>query len=309
LRRAAVRATLATSIMNSQPWRIELFPDRLDLLVDRQRHLAVLDPCGRQMSLSLGVALFNARVVAAAAGVCVEVLRAPDPTRSDLFARLRLADGVSDDEIGAFDGHIEGARPTQVGLRHVPVSTEVMARLVAAARAEGCDLHLCEGRDREAVAVVAWQAEQQVEANPAAIAQMRAWLSSDDNRLDGVRRVASMLSVPEESASDEAGVRRAAASECIAVLTGPGDYVASWVRSGEALQRVLLELTTAGLGFGLLSMPIEVPDARREISQTLGLDHSAQLIIRIGAGGDAPPLRRRRLVDVLTDHSEAGRPG
>jgi hypothetical protein len=46
LRRAAVRATLATSIMNSQPWRIELFPDRLDLLVDRRRHLAVLDPCG-----------------------------------------------------------------------------------------------------------------------------------------------------------------------------------------------------------------------------------------------------------------------
>lgn len=309
LRRAAIRATLATSIMNSQPWRIELHSDRVELIADRRRNLPVIDPHRRQMTLSLGAALFNARVVAAASGLPVQVRRAPERARPDLLAQLRLGDRAEGPEVGGLDVHIEGARPTQIGLRHAPMTDEMLRRLVAAADAESCGLHMCDEQERMSVALVAWQAEQRVEADPAAIAEMRAWLSSDESRLDGVRRVATMLSVPEESAIDEDGVRLAARSECIAVLSSPGDDVAAWVRSGEALQRVLLELTAAGFGFGLLSMPVEAPEARHRITELLGLEQNIQLIIRIGAGGDAPPLRRRRLVDVLTDHSEVARPG
>jgi len=309
LRRAAIRATLATSIMNTQPWRIEVHADRLELLADRDRALPVIDPLGRQLTLSLGCALFNARVAVAAADVGVEVRRLPDPGRGDLVAQLRLSEVAEDDGIGDLDQHIEGARPTQAGLRNVVIDVEVLARARAAAAAEGCRLHICDEHERVTVALRAWQAEQTVEASPAAVAEMKAWLSSDDSRLDGVKRVATMLSVAEEAAIDEAGVREAARTECIAVLVSPGDDAAAWIRAGEALQRVLLELASAGLGFGLLSTPIELAETRREITDTLGLDGGAQLVIRIGAGGDAPPLRRRRLVDVLADHSDDVRPG
>ena len=44
LRRAALRATLAPSVHNTQPWRLRLVPGALELRADRTRQLAVLDP-------------------------------------------------------------------------------------------------------------------------------------------------------------------------------------------------------------------------------------------------------------------------
>ncbi len=60
-RRAAVRATLAASVHHTQPWRFQLSSDGLDLFVDPSRQLQVLDPLGRQMTISCGCTLMNAR--------------------------------------------------------------------------------------------------------------------------------------------------------------------------------------------------------------------------------------------------------
>ena len=44
LRRAAIRATLAPSVHNTQPWRFVVRGDGLDMLADWSRRLTVLDP-------------------------------------------------------------------------------------------------------------------------------------------------------------------------------------------------------------------------------------------------------------------------
>ena len=54
LRRAAVRATLAPSVHNTQPWRLHIRDGRLDVFVDQSRRLRVLDPVGRQLLISCG---------------------------------------------------------------------------------------------------------------------------------------------------------------------------------------------------------------------------------------------------------------
>ena len=69
LRRAAVRATLAPSVHNTQPWRFELRPNELRIVADSSRQLQVLDPTARQLIISCGCALFNARVAVAASGL------------------------------------------------------------------------------------------------------------------------------------------------------------------------------------------------------------------------------------------------
>jgi hypothetical protein len=56
LRRAAVRATLTPSVHNTQPWRFVLSGNALEIHADRSRPLRVLDPRGRQMTLSCGCA-------------------------------------------------------------------------------------------------------------------------------------------------------------------------------------------------------------------------------------------------------------
>jgi len=88
LRRAAVRATLAPSIHNTQPWRFLLSADALEIHADPARQLRVLDHRGRQMTISCGCALFNARASIAAAGYDPPVERLPDPMQPDLVARV-----------------------------------------------------------------------------------------------------------------------------------------------------------------------------------------------------------------------------
>src|SRR5690554_3741335 len=88
LRRAVVRATRAPSVHNTQPWRFVRRDDVLEVYADWTRRLRVLDPSGRQLLLSCGCAVFNARVALAEAGFTSEVERFPAPDRSELVARL-----------------------------------------------------------------------------------------------------------------------------------------------------------------------------------------------------------------------------
>lgn len=106
--RIVARAARAPSVHNTQPWRFLVRrDDTLEVHADRQRQLHVLDPRGRQMRLSIGCAVFNARVALAASGAAVSVDRRPDPTRPEVVARLMVTDGVPDPELVRLDGAIE----------------------------------------------------------------------------------------------------------------------------------------------------------------------------------------------------------
>src|SRR5664279_802919 len=90
LRPLAVRARRAPSVHNTQPWKFILEPGRFGIRADRTRQLQVLDPTGRQLMISCGCALFNARAAAAAAGIDTRVERLPDDHDPDLIANLLL---------------------------------------------------------------------------------------------------------------------------------------------------------------------------------------------------------------------------
>ena len=90
-RKAVERASWAPSVHNTQPWHFVVRPDVLELHGDNNRQLRALDPTGRQMVISCGCALFNARVGLAADSV-VQVDRLPNPAKPELLARITLRD-------------------------------------------------------------------------------------------------------------------------------------------------------------------------------------------------------------------------
>ena len=90
-RKAVQRASWAPSVHNTQPWHFVVRPDVLELYGDSVRQLGALDRTGRQMVISCGCALFNARVGLAAERV-VQVERLPDAAEPDLLARLTVLD-------------------------------------------------------------------------------------------------------------------------------------------------------------------------------------------------------------------------
>lgn len=73
---------------------------------------------------------------------------------------------------------------------------------------------------------------------------------------------------------------------------GPVD----WVRAGQALERLLLEATRAGLAASFLNQPLEQDDLRRLVrSPRTGVGHS-QMILRLGYGDEVPATPRRPVV-------------
>jgi hypothetical protein len=85
----------------------------------------------------------------------------------------------------------------------------------------------------------------------------------------------------------------------VAVLGTAADNQAAWLRAGEALALLLLDLTAAGLSASFFNQPIEVPALRAELRSTLGLPGWPQMIFRVGYGHDVPAAPRRVLSDVI----------
>jgi hypothetical protein len=315
-RRAVVRATLAPSVHNTQPWRFVLRPGVLDVYADRDRQLAVLDPTGRQLHLSVGCAVFNARVSLAASGESPAVQLLPDPAQPTLLARIEVGDGAVDRGVAALDPVIGLRQTNRRRFASGEVAPEVVSTLVAAAEPEGAILYpVVIEDDRVALARVVQRADSLEIANPAYRAELRAWTTTDPDRRDGVRA----LVVPhvDGTAGDEVPIRdfdtqgkgalpaqtQSGRDQCLLILGTSTDRPEAWLRAGEALERVWLEATRAGYVASLFSQPIEVAAVRTELRTELRLHMHPHMVIRVGRAPVTPASRRRHVAEVLEDRT------
>lgn len=296
LRRAAVRATMAASVRNMQPWRLGLRSDRLDILADRRRRLPVFDRSGRQLHLSCGCALFNARVALAGAGLGEYLTRGPGWAEPDLLAVLWPDPQLRPNPTLAALDSVLAVRRTSWGPFTAPIVDGVLPDLLAAARGSGAALAPV---DPAVAASSARLAARILDADPAYLAELRAWRTLDPTRRDGLvcgRR-------PGVGPDHDAGTWLPAdedwnAGSCL-VLGTSADDPGSWLRAGEALQHVLLVAAGLGVAVHVMSVSIEVPVARGLLAEAAPEAGFPQLVLRVGTAPEAPPSARRRLVDVI----------
>ena len=316
LRRAAVRAVLAPSVHNTQPWRLRLTEDRLELHADRARQLLVLDPTSRQLLVSCGCALMNARVALAGAGQNVQVRRNPHPMHGDLLAALTPAEGPADEVLAALDPVLEVRQTNRRQFNDERVPDSVISALQKAAEAEQAFLHIVtDPQERTAVANLSRRADHIENVNPAYRAELRAWTSNEPARGDGVP--AHAVPQPNRNATDEVQIRNfdshgagglpaatgSSQGQALVLLCTADDSPSDWLRAGEALERVWLEITRHGYQASPLTQITEVPSVRAELRDELRLAGYPHVLLRIGRAPATPPTRRRRLVEVLIDES------
>lgn len=313
LRRAAIRATYAPSVHNTQPWRFDLRHGELDVVADRSRQLAILDPTGRQLTISLGCAVFNARVAVAGARLTPVTRRFPFGVGAPIVARLSAAESSPEiDPIASYDDVIEERQTNRRRFVDERVPAEVVSALIDVAAAEGAVLHPVRTEDdRITLARLTQRAEQIQVADPAYLAELGRWTSADPRRLDGVPAAA----VPHagEAHHDDIPLRdfdttgrgqlpgetHSSIRQCLLLLGTVADEPESWLRAGEALERVLLEVTRRGFAASPLTQAIEVGAIRAELRSALGIDWWPHVLLRVGRAPLAPASRRRRLVEVL----------
>jgi hypothetical protein len=324
LRRAAVRATLAPSVHNTQPWRLQLTDSELRIFADHGRQLKVLDPSGRQLMVSCGCAVMNARVSLARDGLAVQVGRLPDPSDPELLAVLTpvaatgcetdLGDVADRSALAALDAVLELRQTNRRRFADDEVPAAVLDDLEAAALAEGASLYVVRGLDdRVAVAALSQHADAIEHLNPSYRAELRAWTSDSPGRLDGVPH----LAVPhvDGTSEDEVPIRdfdthgdgflpgatHSSMNQALVLVCTDGDRPSDWLRAGEALERVLLEITRHGFTASPLTQVTEVPSTRAQLRRDLGMDTYPHVLLRIGRAAMTPASSRRRLVDVLVE--------
>jgi hypothetical protein len=92
----------------------------------------------------------------------------------------------------------------------------------------------------------------------------------------------------------------------LAALGTEGDAPANWLAAGQALQRVLLRATAAGLSASFMNQPIEVAELRPRLREVAGGAAYPQMLMRLGYGPRPATEPRRPLDEVVVDRRTPG---
>ncbi len=313
LNAAVDRAMLAPSLHNSQPWRLTVHADRLDVRADRTRHLTSIDPSGRELVQSVGAALFNARVTLAARGWAVDVQRCPSPDEPDLLAVLQLVDGPADPGLAVLDPLIPKRRTNRRTFdATVPTDAELQSFTAAAVTEDAVLIPVLTGEQHRLVARLTQEADAQQKADPAYLAELARWTNRPRAAGDGI--VAAAVPHVDGSATDDVPMRDfdtrgdgalptstgVGAEHTLLVLGTRNDGDEAWLRSGEALQHVLLTITQAGWAASPLTQSLEIPTTRLQLRAGLTWDTWPQTVLRIGHAGATEATPRRQRADVVS---------
>jgi nitroreductase len=318
---AVDRGRLAPSVHNTQPWAFEFFPDRLEVRADRSRQLTVLDPSGRELIQSVGAALFNLRASLAARSFAVYVERMPAQDDPDLLAVLRPCAGPADPALGRLDrvAHLRHTNRRPFGPATLP--DDVLANLVDVVAAE--DVLLVPARTEEhcrLVAELTREADRVQSSDPAYRAELRLWTNRQPADGDGVP--ADVVPHAGGMHADDVPVRDfdtrrtgllpnrtgSGTAQTLLVLATVDDDAHAWLRSGEALERLLLELTRIEWVASPLTQSLELASTRARLRAMTSPAHP-QMLLRVGqARPTATTGRRPRRSVVRNSHLPAPPP-
>lgn len=300
---AAQVALTAPSPGNSQPWRLRLDGEQVDLYSDPARALPVRDPEGQQRVVAGGAALGLLRVALRAVGLGETTTRwphgPPEPSSApelELLARVALTGSVMPTPEEMWLLQAAPKRRTHRGpLADRPVRERLLQRLRDLTGEVEAELRvLTAPAQRAALAARVDATVRAQEADAAAQAERGAWPEPGPWPF-------------EASAGGPArGAEILAGAPVLAVITTPDDGPRAWLRAGEALIRVLLRARVDQLYASFLPAPLARAADRWALAEELAVlgdmaqtPGFVQLALRLGYGGDLPATPRRPLAEVL----------
>lgn len=310
-------ATAAPSMHNAQPWRFRFVAGErlLQLRADPDRAMPRSDPGNRALHIGCGAALFNLRVSAVHASLVPQTRLLPDPRDPLLLAAVRLADPAEasqEKDLWRLHPAIPQRRTSRHPFSERDIPEGVRGTLQEAAAREDAVL-LFPGRWHvETLLDLVHDAESRDLLHPEVNEDVVRWTrlgSEADTAADGVpeyafgpRKREGKAPVRDFSGRRPVADRGSTAFEHtphLALLSTRGDGPTDWLRAGQALERVLLEGTLAGLSTSLTSHPLEDRELRLLARDPgSGVGH-VQMVLRLGYGPKGPATPRRPVRDVL----------
>jgi nitroreductase len=304
---AAELAIRAPSMHNSQPWRFHLSGSAIEVRLDMAR-LPDIPARAWAGRVSCGAAVFNLRLALAILGKPPVVTVQPRDRDPELVAQLfpddpRPASGAERALYAAIPRRHSNRAP--FSMQTVPA--DLRFRLREAALSEGGWLDLIIGTSAvNALAEVVNAANRVLQRDEAYAGELARW-SRQKIAPDGVSvRAAGYAPEPQDilpmrafGARTRPPGRDYEPEPLVAVLGSAGDRDTDQVTAGQALERVLLTATDAGLAVSMFSQPIEVPAARERLRSALGRHGIPQMVLRVGYGQPGYPSLRQPAAAVI----------
>ncbi|WP_410600911.1 Acg family FMN-binding oxidoreductase [Amycolatopsis sp. lyj-90] len=298
-------AMLAPSTHNTQPWLFRCTRTGIELHADPRRILPVTDPDGRELILSCGAALFTLRTAIHALGFHPATTLLPSRADPDLLAVVRpLAERTPDPEAARLADAIPRRRTNRRPFRSVAVPRSMLATLRHATELEHAWMPSLDAEQCRVLLDLTARAHRDQLADPAFHAELGRWTGLGASTRDGVPAYATEGAPTDESwLLEEFGATHTGTrpDPLVVVIGSLTDGRLDRLQAGQALQRVLLTATGAGVDASFISPPILVRAARAELRRLLGCGVWPQVLLRVGYGSPLPWTPRRPLEDVLLE--------
>ncbi|MEV6909356.1 hypothetical protein [Amycolatopsis sp. NPDC051071] len=298
-------AMLAPSTHNTQPWLFRCTSTGIELHADPRRMLPVTDPDGRELVISCGAALFTLRTAIHALGFHPATTLMPSRADPDLLAVVRpLAERTPDPKVVRLARAIPRRRTNRRPFLPTAIPRSTLTKLRHATELEHAWLPSLDAVQCRHLRDLSASARLDQLADPAFVAELGRWTHRGGEVRDGVPSYATDGSptdegwLLEEFGTDGDGSRP---DPLVVVIGSFSDGRLDRLQVGQALQRVLLTATGAGLDTSFISPPVLVPSARAEFRRLLGCGVWPQVLLRVGHGAPLPWTPRRPLEDVLLE--------
>ncbi|WP_410645410.1 hypothetical protein [Amycolatopsis sp. lyj-346] len=273
MRSVLLAATAPPPLGHGRPWRFQCTPDAVELYADSLT--TGTDSDQRERMLDCGAALLNLRLAIKAQSSHADVRLFPTADRPELLAVVRPNGyetiAPQDRElVAAIAGRQSNRRPFTTAI----VPEAVQRQLRRAAEVE------------------------------------RAWLATiTDDQVPQLRDIMHRTEVPPATPGPGGGSDLDLEPGRLVVVVGSlHDTALGRLQAGQALQRVLLTATAAGLSAALSAQAIAVPSTRRELRRLLGGGLWPQIMLRLGHGTAVPSPAQAQLEDVvISDEHPFGR--
>jgi hypothetical protein len=313
-----IAATAAPSLHNSQPWRFGCTPTAIELHADSTRSCPAADPDQRELVLACGAALLNLRLAIRALGVHPAVRLLPDPDRPDLLAVVRPQGHSQATPVDrALAEAIPRRRTNRRPFLPEPVPASLLTGLRQAAKTERAWMATLTPAQLPVLRTLLRHAHDLQQRDPAFVAEWARWTGRGADSTDGVpARSGGPLPEPQDhwvlrdfsagQAHPRVEGKDYEPDPFIAVIGSFHDVPLAHLQAGQAMQRVLLTATTAGLSASFLSQMVEVPGTRTQLRELIGGGLWPQAVLRLGYGSPVPPTPRRAVQNVVDVEAATG---
>ncbi|MEC3982599.1 hypothetical protein [Amycolatopsis sp. H20-H5] len=287
-----IAATSAPSRHNDQPWRFRCTATTIELSAPQATSQETLLACG--------AALLNLRLAIRALGVYPDVRILPVSGRPQLLAVVRPEGhhaATPDDRL------LAQAIPRRRTNRHPAVSVTVPASILnelhAGAEIERAWLATLTPAQLPQLKAIAHRARLAQGEDHTAARDWKSWTGRTVTTIEPRDEWILQNAEHGAMAADETPERP---SPLIVVIGSFQDLPADRIQAGQALQRVLLIATTAGLSASFLPQLLQESSTRRELRDLLGGGMWPQTVLRLGHRSPVPASSRKHLDEVtLTD--------